>query len=381
MPAAAKLRVLVTDKIDPKGLEPLQRDARVELLMAVGDAARMAELVPTADVWLVRSETKVTADWLEKAKALRLVGRAGVGVDNIDVDGASRRGIAVINAPAANTLSACEHTWALILAMARRVPQADASVRAGEWKRSQFMGVEVAGKTLGLVGLGRIGREVAKRAQAFAMKVVAYDPFISERQAEALGIELADYKAVLERADFVSLHVPLTEKTRRMIDAKSLAWMKPTARLVNCARGELIDAAALAEALKAGRLAGAAVDVFDPEPLAADSPLRGAPNVVLTPHLGASTTEAQLKVASELAESVLEFRDRGVARNAINLPGFDPDLLEALGPWLDLAETLGRFLGQTLDGGLKGVRCRFVGDFPAPQRHPLAVAALKGALS
>ncbi|MBI5596066.1 MAG: phosphoglycerate dehydrogenase [Elusimicrobia bacterium] len=376
-----RLKVLVTDKIDAAGLAPLKADARIDLQMAVGDKERMAELVPGAHVWLVRSETKVTEEWLSKARALRLIGRAGVGVDNIDVPGASRRGIAVINAPAANTISACEHSWALILALARGVAQADASVKGGKWERSKFMGVELAGKTLGLVGLGRIGRESAKRAQAFGMKVLAYDPYISAKQAEGMGLALADFKDLLEASDFVSLHVPLTDKTRRMIDAKSLAWFKKGARLVNCARGELIDDAALADALRSGRLAGAALDVFDPEPLAADSPLRGAPNIVLTPHLGASTVEAQLKVAEELARSVLEFHDRGVARNAINLPGFDPDLLEALGPWLDLAETLGRFLGQTMDGGLKAVRCRFHGDFPAPQRHPLAVAALKGTLS
>ncbi|MBI3299477.1 MAG: phosphoglycerate dehydrogenase [Elusimicrobia bacterium] len=376
-----KLRVLVTDKIDPAGLEPLKHDAGIELRMAVGDKAKWAEFIPSTHVWLVRSETKVTEEWLDKAKALRLIGRAGVGVDNIDVSGASRRGIAVINAPAANTISACEHSWALLLCLARRVAAADASMRGGGWERGKFMGVELAGKTLGLVGLGRIGRESAKRALAFGMKVVAYDPYISARQAEGLGIELAEFKAVLAASDFVSLHVPLTEKTKRMIDAKSLEWFKPGARLINCARGELIDEAALAEALKSGRLAGAALDVFEAEPLPADSPLRGLPNLLLTPHLGASTTEAQLKVASELSQSVLEFSARGVARNAINLPGFDPDLLEAMGPWLGLAETLGRFLGQTLDGGLKAVRCRFHGEFPTPQRHPLAVAVLKGALS
>jgi D-3-phosphoglycerate dehydrogenase len=381
MPKSGRLRVLVTDKIDPKGLEPLAKAHGIELLMAVGDAKKTSELVPGAHVWLVRSETKVTDEWLGKAKVLRLVGRAGVGVDNIDVDGASRRGVAVINAPAANTVSACEHTWALMLSLARKVPAADASMKAGAWDRSKFMGLELAGKTLGLVGLGRIGREVGKRAVAFGMKVLAYDPYISGKQAEAMGLELCDFKDLLGRSDFVSLHVPLTEKTRHMVDAKSLAWFKKGARLLNCARGELINDADLAAALESGRLAGAGLDVFDPEPLPADSPLRTAPNIVLTPHLGASTAEAQLKVAEELSRSVLEFHARGVVRNAINLPGFDPDLLEAMGPWLNLAETLGRFLGQTLDGGLKEVRCRFLGDFPAPQRHPLAVAVLKGTLS
>lgn len=379
---AKRFKVLVTDKIDREGLKPLAEDPGIELVVAVKpEPAKLEELLPSVHAWLVRSETKITEAWLKKAGTLKLIGRAGVGVDNIDVDGASRRGIAVVNAPAANTISACEHTWGLLLSLARSIPQADRDIKEGRWERSKWMGVELAGKTLGLVGLGRIGREVAKRALAFGMNVTAYDPFISEKQAEALGVELKPFRGVLESADYVSLHVPVSEKTRRMIDAKSLAWLKAGARLINCARGELVDEAALAAALREGRLAGAALDVFDREPLPAESPLRSLPQVILTPHLGASTAEAQYKVAEELSRSVLEFHRKGLARNAINLPGFDPDTLEALGPWLELSEALGRFLGQTLDAGLKGVRCRFEGDFPPPQRHPLSVGALKGLLS
>ncbi|HVE12220.1 MAG TPA: phosphoglycerate dehydrogenase [Elusimicrobiota bacterium] len=382
MPENGKFTVLVTDKIDPAGLEGLRTHPRVELVMAVAPTPEKLEsILPRAGAWLVRSETKITGPLLEKAKALRLIGRAGVGVDNIDVAGASRRGIAVINAPAANTISACEQTFALLLGLARSLPGADADMKAGRWERSKHMGVELAGKTLGLVGLGRIGREVAKRAQAFGMAIVAYDPFISAEQARGLGVELAELKDLLGKADFVSLHIPGSPKTRHLLNAESIAWMKKGARLINCARGELVDDAALAEALKSGHLGGAALDVFEKEPLPADSPLIGAPRLILTPHLGASTIEAQRKVAEDLSTGVIEFFERGLARHAINLPGFDADTLEALGPTLDLADKLGRFLGQTLDSGLKAVRCQFQGDFKDRQRHPLSVAALKGVLS
>ena len=377
-----KFRILVTDKIDPKGLEPLQQDPACELVMAVtpSDATLESE-VPKAEAWLVRSETKITAQWLEKAGALKLIGRAGVGVDNIDVKDASRRGIAVVNAPAANTISACEHTFGLMLALARNIAQADGRLKAGGWDRSKFMGTELQEKTLGLAGFGRIGREVAKRARAFGMKVLAYDPFISAEQAEQFGVTLSDFKPLLENSDYVSLHMPVTEKTRGIIDAKTLGWFKKDARLINCARGELIVEKDLIEALKSGKLKGAALDVFDGEPLDVKSELRGLSNVILTPHLGASTEEAQFKVAEELSKSVLEFRTKGLVRNAINLPGFDPDQLESLGATLDLADKLGRFLGQTLDSGLKGIRCRFHGEFPDGARRPLSVAAVKGALS
>ncbi|PCI40498.1 MAG: phosphoglycerate dehydrogenase [Elusimicrobia bacterium] len=378
----SKFRILVTDKIDPKGLEPLQNDPSCELVMAVKpSAATLEEEVPKAEAWLVRSETKITADWLEKAQSLKLIGRAGVGVDNIDVRGASRRGIAVVNAPAANTISACEHTVGLILSLARNIASADACMKAGGWNRSKWMGTELQGKTLGLAGFGRIGREVAKRARAFGMTVLAYDPFISEEQAEQFGVELSEFKPLLENSDYISLHIPVTEKTRGIINSKSLEWFKSGARLINCARGELIVEDDLVAALENGTIGGAALDVYDGEPLKEDSKLRGLSNVVLTPHLGASTTEAQFKVADELSKSVLEFRAKGLSRNAINLPGFDPDQLDALGSTLDLADKLGRFLGQTLDSGLKGVRCRFHGEFPDGARHPLSVAAVKGVLS
>jgi D-3-phosphoglycerate dehydrogenase len=379
---SGKFKVLVTDKINPDGLKTLSEHPGVELVMAVNpEKAALESLLPTIDAWLVRSETKVTADFIKQAGQLRLIGRAGVGVDNIDVEDASRHGIAVINAPEANTISACEHTFGLILALSRNIAAADRTLKAGGWDRSKFMGVELEGKTLGLVGLGRIGREVAKRAKAFGMQVVAYDPFMSKQAVENLGAQLLDFKEVLATSDYVSLHVPVSEKTRDMINAQTLGWFKKGARLVNCARGELIDCDALLAAIEAGHIAGAALDVFKEEPLSESDPLRKSEKIVLTPHLGASTAEAQLKVAEDLSTGVLEFIDKGMARNSINLPGFDPKTLETLGPWLDLADTMGRFLGQILSHGVKSIDAKFHGEIASEQKHPLSLSALKGLLS
>ena len=334
-----------------------------------------------AGAWLVRSETKVTSNLIGKAPRLRLIGRAGVGVDNIDLAAATRRGIAVINAPAANTLAAAEHAMALMLALARHIPQADASVKAGAWERSKFTGTELSGKILGVVGLGRIGREVARRAQAFGMQVLACDPYVSDSSARELGVELSALEPLLSRVDFLTLHVPGSDRTARLINAQSLRGVKRGLRLINCARGELVEEAALLEALKDGRLSGAALDVFSTEPLPAQSPLRGVPGLILTPHLGASTAEAQNRVASELARAVLDFHERGLAPGAINLPGFDAETVETLGDWVGLAESLGRFLAQTLDGGVREFSCAFEGEFKEAERRPLGVCALKGLLT
>lgn len=378
----SKLKVLVTDKIDPGGLKLLQDHPGVDLRYEPAPKPDALERsLAGVGVWLVRSETKITAEWIAKAPDLRLIGRAGVGVDNIDLAAATRRGIAVINAPAANTLAAAEHTMALMLALARHVPEADASVKAGRWERGKFMGVELSGKTLGIVGLGRIGREVVRRCQAFGMIVVGHDPFVSETQSRELGVEPLTVAEVFTRADFVTLHVPGGDKTRHLVSAELLRVAKKGLRLVNCARGELIDETALAAALNEGRLAGAALDVFSSEPLAADSPLRGAANLLLTPHLGASTAEAQSRVATELAQAVVDFHARGMAAHAINLPGFDAETLKSLGDWMGLAEALGRFLVQTLDGGVRGFECAFEGEFKPEQLRPLGVCALKGLLS
>lgn len=377
-----KLKVLVTDKIDRAGLQPLEGRSDIEVAYKIAPTPEALEkALAGVGAWLVRSETKITADWLEKAKDLRLIGRAGVGVDNIDMAAATRRGVAVINAPAANAIAASEHTLALMLALARHIPQADASVKAGRWERSKFMGVELHGKVLGVIGLGRIGREVSRRAQAFGMEVVGHDPFVSDVQIRELGVEPLSVSELLSRADFVTLHVPGGDKTRHLISSEALRGAKPGLRLVNCARGELIDERALAAALRDGRLAGAALDVFSSEPLPAGSPLLGLPGLILTPHLGASTAEAQERVATELARAVVDFQERGMAPQALNLPGFDPETVAALGDWLDLAEALGRFLAQTLEGGVREFSCAFEGEFKAAERRPLAVCSLKGLLT
>ncbi len=377
-----KLKVLVTDKIDPAGLEPLQLHPGIDLSYSVAPKPDVLEkaLIGT-DVWLVRSETKITADWIAKAANLRLIGRAGVGVDNIDISAATRRGVAVINAPAANTMAAAEQTMALMLAVARHISAADASTKSGKWERSKFMGVELNGKTLGIVGLGRIGREVAKRAQSFGMKIIGFDPFVSAAQAREMSIEPADLAPLLATADFITLHVPGGDKTRHLISAESIRTMKKGVRIINCARGELIDEPALAQALISGHVAAAGLDVFSVEPLPADSVLRTAPNIVLTPHLGASTAEAQSRVATELALAVVDFHEKGIAPNALNLPGFDAQTVATLGEWLPLAEALGRFLAQTLEGGVREFSCQFEGEFKSAERRPLGVCALKGLLT
>jgi D-3-phosphoglycerate dehydrogenase len=376
------LKVLVTDPIDAEGLKELKTHPGIDLSFELGLSPRNLEkILKGVEVLLVRSETKVTQEWIEKADELRLIGRAGVGVDNIDVATATRRGIAVINAPAANTVAACEHTLGLMLALSRNIPQADSDVKAGFWRRGRWIGVELEGKTLGIVGLGRIGRELAKRALPFGMKVVAHDPFVSAEQARELGVELVDFKGLLAQSDFVSLHAPATDKTHHLLNAESFSWMKKGSRLINCSRGELVEEKALADAVASGRLLGAALDVFETEPLAAESPLRSLPQVILTPHLGASTQEAQGKVASELSRSVIAFYEKGIAANAINLPGFDAETIKSLGELLELSETLGRFLGQIIEAGLKELSCSFQGDFKPSQRRPLSVAALKGILS
>lgn len=315
--------VLVTDKVTLSGLAPLVDDDRVDVV-SVDDSAgdEFDEALSTADALIVRSATRVTRDMLARAPRLKAIGRAGVGVDNIDIPAATAKGIAVFNAPGGNTIAAAELTMALLISVARKIPAAEASVRRGEWNRAAFKGVELRGKTLGLIGAGRIGSEVATRCQAFGMEVVAYDPYLSPTRADELSVELTGLDEVIERGDFISMHVPLTDETRGICGREELAMMKPTAFVVNASRGGVVDEAALAKALHNGDIAGAALDVYEDEPLAADSPLRDAPNLVLTPHLGASTAEAQVGVATEVAQKIrllLETGNRADALNASDL--------------------------------------------------------------
>lgn len=311
--------VLVTDKVNLSGLHPLTDDDLYSVV-SIDDSAgeEFFSALGAAQALIVRSATTVSSELISRASALKAIGRAGVGVDNVDIPAASERGIAVFNAPGGNTLAAAELTVGLILSLARKIPQADASLRSGRWDRAEFKGVELAGKTLGLIGAGRIGGEVAVRCRAFAMDVLVYDPYLSASRADELGAELVGLEVVLERADFISIHVPLSDETRGIVGADALAAMKTTAFVVNASRGGVVDEEALATALVDGVIAGAALDVYEREPLDSDSPLRQAPNLVLTPHLGASTAEAQEGVATEVAEKIKTMFETGDVSTAVN---------------------------------------------------------------
>jgi len=377
----AHFRVLVADAIALDGLEPLRADPRFELVVKpglTGDA--LADAIADAHAVIVRSATQITRASLSKAKSLRVIGRAGVGVDTIDVGAATERGIAVLTAPAGNTISAAELAFALLLALVRRVPAADRSMKSGAWDRKSFSGTELYGKTLGLVGAGRIGGEVAKRARAFGMQIIAYDPFLNAERAAAMGFDLAPLDDVLRRADVISLHVPLTEATTGLLGERELGLMKPTAVLVNAARGGIVPESVLLEFLKAKRIAGAAIDVYEDEPLPADHALRSLDNVVLTPHLGASTAEAQQNVALEIADAVRSALVDGDLSRAVNAPSVGGDEMRRIRPLLDLATRLG-VLGAGLAGGaLSRVEVRYCGAAESALRL-LVANVLTGALS
>jgi D-3-phosphoglycerate dehydrogenase len=375
-----RFRVLIADAINAEGLEPLQQDNRFELVEKPGlKGEDLARAIEDADAVVVRSGTRITRDSLKYASRLKVIGRAGVGVDNIDVEAATEMGVAVLNAPSGNTISAAELTLALLLALVRKVPAADRSMRAGEWDRKSFNGVELYGKTLGLVGAGRIVSEVARRARAFGMRVVAYDPYLTPERASTLEIEQGTLEEVLRRADVVSLHVPLTEATANLIGEKELAMLKKTALIVNAARGGVINEAALHTALSNKQIAGAAFDVFEEEPLPADHPLRSLPNVVLTPHLGAATAEAQQNVAIEIAEAVRAALIEGDYSRAVNAPAIGGEEMRKLRPLLALAERLGTLASAMSDGGPERVELRYAGAIEAGLR-PLTSAALIGVL-
>ena len=370
--------VVVADGVSESGLQPLLDDARFKVVSVADKAALDAEL-PTADGLIVRSATKVSRELLSMAPILRVIGRAGVGVDNIDQVAATEKGAAVLNAPAGNTVSAAELTMALILSTVRKVAAADRSVRTGEWKSARFAGVELRGRTLGLVGAGRIGGEVGRRARAFGMKVVAHDPYLTEERARDLEVERVELDELMTRADVVSLHVPLTDQTKMMFDEERLRRLKKGAFLVNVARGGVVDEVALARVLEEGHLAGAALDVFEDEPLAAESALREAPNLVLTPHLGASTTEAQELVAEEIAEAVRAALAEGDLSRALNAPAIGGETFRRLLPLLELGKNLGRLAAATAKGGLKGIEVRYAGEATEAPR-PLASYVLMGLL-
>jgi len=374
------MKVLATDNLSEKGIEVLRNAKGMEV--DVKNKLSPEELlacIPDYHALVVRSATKVTAKVLEVAKKLKVVGRAGVGVDNIDVEAATAKGVVVMNTPGGNTITAAEHTISLMLALAKNIPQATASMREGKWEKSKFLNVEVYDKVLGIVGLGRIGSEVAKRARGLAMKVIAYDPYISTDAAGSLGVELVDLPELFLRSDFITIHTPLTAETRNLIDKKAIASMKDGVRIINCARGGIVDEAALYEALKSRKVGGAALDVFEREPLT-ESPLVDLDNFICTPHLGAATEEAQENVAIAIAQQIVDYLTQGVIRNAVNAPSLEPELLKKLKPYLILAEKLGRFESQLSEGRMEEIRIGYRGEIAGFDCAPLTVAVVKGVL-
>src|SRR5213594_1224027 len=373
-------RVVVADRVAASGLELLSKTPDIEVVDVAGNPAELDRAIAAAHALIVRSETRVTASLMARAPHLRVVARAGTGVDTIDVHAATRRGIAVMNTPGANTVSAGEHAMGLLLALVRRISDAAAAMRRGEWDRKRFEGTELRGKTMGVVGLGRIGGHVAQLARAFGMQVIAHDPYLSPERAAELQLKLLPLEQLLRQADVVTLHVAHTEQTHHLINAARLKLMKPTAVLVNTARGELVDEAALADAIREKRIGGAAIDVFAVEPLPADAPLRKLERVILTPHLAASTAEAQERVSVEICGAVRDALLVGDLSFAINVPGISGDLLRRLGPLLDLTRRLGRLAMALVDGPVKAVEVDYGGKDDAAPR-PVLMAAVEGLLS
>jgi D-3-phosphoglycerate dehydrogenase len=372
------LRILVAEAIAPEGVAALEARHSVDVRTGLSPD-ELREIVGSYEALIVRSGVDVDAQLIAAGTNLQVIGRAGVGVDNVDLDAATRAGITVVNAPTGNTIAAAEHTIALLLALARRVPAADASLRRGEWSRSKLQGVQLRGRTLGIIGLGKIGMAVAERARGLGMTLLGSDPFVTAEQASLRGVELVSIETLLERSDAVTVHVPLARGTTGLIDATAIARMKAGAFVLNVARGGIVDEAALAAALVDGRLAGAGIDVFVDEP-PTGSPLLEAPNTVLTPHLGASTAEAQVAVAEEIAEQVLDVLDGRPARYAVNAPLLSAEAEQTIGPYLPLAETLGRFLAQFARGGVGTLTVELAGELARTESAPITAAALRGLL-
>ncbi|MFA4992506.1 MAG: phosphoglycerate dehydrogenase [Candidatus Omnitrophota bacterium] len=375
------IKVLVSDALSEEGLKVFKESKELSVDVKTDlkpDALK--EVIKDYDGLVVRSATKVTKDVIQAAKKLKVIGRAGVGLDNVDLEAATQKGIIVMNTPAGNTISTAEHTFSMILSLSRNIPQANASTKKGEWKRSKFMGVEVYGKTLGIVGFGRIGSEVAKRALSFGMKILAYDPFLSAEVAESIGVEIAELKKVLQESDYITVHTPLTDETRHMISDKEFALMRKGVRIINCARGGIIDEVALVKALKEQKVAGAAMDVFESEPLSAENELLKLDNVIITPHLGASTEEAQVNVAIEVAEIVRDaLLGRGI-RNAANYPCLEAEVCKILNPYINLGEKLGMFAAQLVEGRFQELVINYSGEITKYDLSPVTLALAKGVL-
>ena len=372
-------RVLVSDKLSETAVQIFRdRGVHVDFRPDLGkDKEALLAAISDYDGLAIRSATKVTPKLIDAASRLKVVGRAGIGVDNVDIPAASRRGIIVMNTPFGNSITTAEHAVAMMFAVARQIPAADASTQAGKWEKSRFMGVELTGKTLGVIGCGNIGANVARRGIGLGMRVIAFDPFLGEERAKELGVEKVELDQLFERADVITLHTPLTDKTRGIVGRDALARCKDGVRIINCARGGLVDEVALAEAIRSGKVAGAGIDVFETEP-ATDSPLFGLPNVVCTPHLGASTTEAQENVAIQVAEQMSDYLTRGAVSNAINMPSITAEEAPRLKPFVKLADVLGAFLGQVVESPIEAVSLLFDGSTATMNTQALSSAALAG---
>ena len=374
------MKVLAADGISPNGIELLQKEFEVDVRDKIS-AEELLAAIPAYDALLVRSASKVTAEVIARAEKLKIIGRAGVGVDNIDIPAATAKGIIVINSPGGNTIAATEHTMAMMLALSRNIPIANETMQKGEWNRKKYVGVELRGKTLGIIGMGRIGAGVAKRAMAFDMDVIAYDPYINEERAKALGVTIGTLDDVIGKSDFITVHMPLTKDTKGMISLAEMKRMKKGVRLINCARGGIIVEEDLAEAVKGGIVAGAAIDVFTSEPVGADHPLVGVPGIILTPHLGASTVEAQIGVSVDVAEGVHAALNGEPVATAVNLAPVSREVMRVIAPYLTLAERLGGTVVALAEGAIEQVEVTYKGEITEVNTGLLTTAVIKGMLN
>ncbi len=375
------MKVLIADDLSEKAVEVFKSRAGIVCdVLTKLTPEELKEKIKDYHGLAVRSATKVTSEILDAAEKLKVVGRAGIGVDNIDVPAATKKGVVVMNTPGGSNITTAEHSIAMMLSLARNIPQATASMRKGKWEKKRFQGTELTGKTLGVIGVGNIGSIVASRALGLKMNVIAYDPYISSEAADKLGIALVSLDELYKRSDFISIHVPLTNETRNLVDKKAFSKMKKGVKLINCARGGILNEKDLADAIKAGIVSSAAVDVFETEPPAKENPLLGLDDVIVTPHLGASTLEAQESVAVAVAEQISDYLMEGTIRNAINVPSIPAELLASLGPYITLGEKLGSFQGQTLKGSIEEITVEYSGDVVDYDVAPVTIACIKGVL-
>lgn len=377
-----KYKILISDKFDAEGVSKLKNTELFEVIYKGGHTKEeLIKDLPEADCLIIRSATKVKGDIFNFTKNLKLIVRAGVGVDNIDILEASRRGIIVMNAPGGSSITTAEHAIAMLLALARNIPQANQSMKEGKWEKSKFQGIEITNKTLGVIGLGRIGREVVKRAKGLKMRVIGYDPYIPLESLSHLEIEIMNLEDIFKESDFITVHTPLTENTKNLINKQNLHKLKKGVRLINCARGGIFEEEALVEGLKNKQIAGVALDVFTEEPIPKDFPLLQFDNCIMTPHLGASTLEAEFAVAMETVEEVIDFFTKGIARNAINYPSIDPDSMEYLKPYFIGGEKVGRLLACLVEEPIRTVQINYNGELAKKKVDPIKMAILKGLLS